>query len=358
MTTAEKYMFRCLELAKNGMGNVSPNPMVGAIIVHEGKIISEGFHAKYGEAHAEANAINSVKDVSLLKNSTLYVNLEPCSHFGKTPPCAKLIISTQIPRVVIGNVDPSEKIAGKGIKMLREAGIEVITNVLGNECRELNKRFFCVHEKRRPYIILKWAQSEDGFIDGVRSDNTTPPVRFSNELTTTLVHKMRAEEDAILIGTNTALKDNPQLTLRHWAGKNPTRMVIDRSLKIPENYYLFNNMAETLVFCHNEITGQARNDGSNIHYIEIDFSTDILPRLLSELMSRRINSVIVEGGALLLSSFIKSDLWDEAQIEIAPFSLRNGVKAPLIPLPPQSITEYESNKIIQYKNTLIVNRKS
>ena len=348
MTTAEKYMLRCLELAKNGLGNVSPNPMVGAIIVHDDKIIGEGFHIKYGEAHAETNAINDVETrraTSLLKESTLYVNLEPCSHFGKTPPCAKLIIEKEIPRVVIGNVDPSEKVAGKGIEMLREAGVEVITNVLDKECRELNKRFFCVHEKRRPYIILKWAQSEDGFIDGVRVDNTTPPVRFSNELTTTLAHKMRAEEDAVLIGTNTALKDNPQLTLRHWAGKNPTRVVIDRHGKIPHDYHLFDDSAPTLIF-----TQQLKKDSENITYIKTDFSMNILPHLLSELLSRRINSVIVEGGALLLSAFINSNLWDEAQVEIAPFSLHNGIKAPFILQQPQSITQYEKNKIVRYYN--------
>ncbi|MDR0873337.1 MAG: bifunctional diaminohydroxyphosphoribosylaminopyrimidine deaminase/5-amino-6-(5-phosphoribosylamino)uracil reductase RibD [Prevotellaceae bacterium] len=322
MTTHEKYMQRCLELARKGAGNVAPNPMVGAVIVSGGEVIGEGFHQCCGEAHAEVNAINAVKDKDLLRKSTLYVNLEPCSHYGKTPPCALKIIECGIPRVVIGHGDPFPKVAGGGIKILRDAGVEVLTDILHAECADLNKRFFTFHEKRRPYIILKWAQTADGFI----APETRQPLKISTPETEKIVHQMRATESAIMVGTRTALTDNPRLTVRLCpvAEQNPVRVVIDRSLKIPQTYNLFNDEAETLVFCN-----QARNDRDNTHYINIDFHKNILPQILEELYCRNLLSLIVEGGAILLQSFIDENLFDEIHVETAEnIFLGNGVKAP------------------------------
>ncbi|MDR2473665.1 MAG: bifunctional diaminohydroxyphosphoribosylaminopyrimidine deaminase/5-amino-6-(5-phosphoribosylamino)uracil reductase RibD, partial [Tannerella sp.] len=241
------FIQRCLELASHGAGNVAPNPMVGAVIVHNGLIIGEGFHRRYGEAHAEVNAIASVKDESLLKESTLYVNLEPCSHYGKTPPCAQLIIEKQIPRVVIACEDPFEAVAGRGVKMLREAGIEVVTGVMESEAKALNKYFITAHTKRRPYIILKWAESADGFVDKIRNDRSEPPVKLSSTLTRMLVHKLRSDVQAIMVGTNTAILDNPSLKVSHWVGKSPVRIVFDRYGRIPHDSKLFDGTAETIV---------------------------------------------------------------------------------------------------------------
>ena len=233
-----KYMARCISLARNGIGNVAPNPMVGAVIVHQGKIIGEGYHRKYGEAHAEVNAIASVRDESLLKEATIYVSLEPCSHYGKTPPCAELIIKKQIPRVVIGCLDPFPEVSGRGVRMLCEAGVEVVTGVMEEEARELNRVFMTFQEKRRPYIYLKWAQSADGFMDRLRTNNSLPAVVLSSSETLRRVHHLRANVAAIMVGTQTALLDNPSLTVRHWAGKSPVRVVLDRTLRIPPHYHL------------------------------------------------------------------------------------------------------------------------
>ena len=324
LTTDEKFMQKCIELAERGAGNVAPNPMVGAVIVCDGKIIGEGYHEKFGKAHAEGNAINSVKDKSLLKKSTLYVNLEPCSHFGKTPPCSLKIIEHKIPKVVIGNIDPFPKVQGGGIKMLRENGVEVVTDILQNECTELNKRFFTFHEKKRPYIILKWAESADKFIDVCRTDNNTKPIKISNEETSQLNHKLRTEESAIMVGTRTALLDNPKLVACLAAGKNPVRIVIDRALKIPKTFNLFDEKAKTLIF-----TEQNAVSYNNIEYIKIDFSKNILPQILDELYRQNLLSVIVEGGTELLNSFISQHLWDEARIETnSVLHLEEGVKVP------------------------------
>ena len=240
----EKYMARCIELAKGGRGNVSPNPMVGAVVVHKGRIIGEGFHRKCGEAHAEVNAIASVKDESLLKDSTIYVSLEPCSHYGKTPPCAELIIRKGIPRVVVGCLDPFPEVSGRGVRMLREAGVEVVTDVMEEEARALNKAFMTLQTKGRPYIILKWAQSEDGFIDRLRMDVLEP---------VTVVHKLRSEVAAIMVGTRTALLDNPSLNVRHWSGNSPVRVVLDRRLVIPDSYRLLDGSLRTLIFTEKEV---------------------------------------------------------------------------------------------------------
>ena len=319
----EKYMRRCIQLAKNGLCNVSPNPMVGAVIVCEGQIIGEGYHIRCGEAHAEVNAIRSVKDPSLLKHSTIYVSLEPCSHHGKTPPCADLIIEKQIPRIVIGCQDPFSKVAGKGIQKLRDAGCEVIVGVLETECRELIRKFIPFHTLHRPYIVLKWAESADGFIDLERTEGQ--PVILSTPLTSMLVHKKRAESDAIMVGTRTALLDNPALTVRNWYGHNPVRIVMDRNHSLPQTSHLSDNSVSTLVF-----TEHPRSGKENLEYITLNYQTDILPQILSALYQRNLQSLMVEGGRILLESFIRSGIWDEVIIEKSDKLLYSGVKAPEI----------------------------
>lgn len=319
----EKYMQRCIELARNGLCNVSPNPMVGAVIVCNGRIIGEGYHIRCGEAHAEVNAIRSVKDKSLLKQSTIYVSLEPCSHYGKTPPCADLIIEKQIPRIVIGCRDPFSKVAGRGIQKLRDAGREVIVGVLENECRHLIRRFIAFNTLHRPYITLKWAESADGFIDINRTDGQ--PVVLSTPLTSMLVHKKRSESDAILVGRRTALLDNPSLSVRYWHGKNPVRLVIDKDLSLPPALHLFNDHIPTLVF-----TSAERAKEKCTEYITLDSGKDLLPQMMEELYARGLQSLLVEGGAKLHQSFIDAGLWDEIFVEKARTVLHAGVKAPEI----------------------------
>lgn len=319
----EKYMRRSIQLAQNGLCNSAPNPMVGAVIVCDGKIIGEGYHIRCGEAHAEVNAIRSVKDTSLLKRSTIYVTLEPCSHYGKTPPCADLIIEKQIPRIVIGCQDPFSKVAGRGIQKLKDAGREVIVGVLEQECKYLIRRFITFHTQRRPYITLKWAESADKFIDICRTEGA--PVILSNPLTSMLVHKKRAEHNAIMVGTHTAKLDNPSLNVRHWQGRSPVRIVIDRTLSLPPDLHLFDGSTPTLVF-----TEATQDPGLNIEYLTIDFQQDILPQMMGILYSRGLQSLLVEGGSLLLQSFIDTGLWDEIFVEEAPISLYSGVKSPKI----------------------------
>ena len=318
-----KYMARCISLARNGTGNVAPNPMVGAVIVHQGKIIGEGYHRKYGEAHAEVNAIASVRDESLLKEATIYVSLEPCSHYGKTPPCAELIIKKQIPRVVIGCLDPFPEVSGRGVRMLREAGVEVVTGVMEEEARELNRVFMTFQEKRRPYIYLKWAQSADGFMDRLRTDNSLPAVVLSSSETLRRVHHLRANVAAIMVGTQTALLDNPSLTVRHWAGKSPVRVVLDRTLRIPPHYHLLDGAVKTLVFTAVEAVSR-----ENVEYVTIDFDRPVLPQVMHELYVRKLDSLMVEGGATLLGHFLEDGLWDQMLVETAPVNLEWGVKAP------------------------------
>ncbi|WFE86877.1 bifunctional diaminohydroxyphosphoribosylaminopyrimidine deaminase/5-amino-6-(5-phosphoribosylamino)uracil reductase RibD [Parabacteroides chongii] len=318
-----KYMARCISLARNGIGNVAPNPMVGAVIVHQGKIIGEGYHRKYGEAHAEVNAIASVRDESLLKEATIYVSLEPCSHYGKTPPCAELIIKKQIPRVVIGCLDPFPEVSGRGVRMLREAGVEVVTGVMEEEARELNRVFMTFQEKRRPYIYLKWAQSADGFMDRLRTDNSLPAVVLSSSETLRRVHHLRANVAAIMVGTQTALLDNPSLTVRHWAGKSPVRVALDRTLRIPPHYHLLDGAVKTLVFTAVEAVSR-----ENVEYVTIDFGQPVLPQVMRELYVRKLDSLMVEGGATLLGHFLEDGLWDQMLVETAPVNLESGVKAP------------------------------
>lgn len=323
MVIEEKYMARCIELARHGAGYTSPNPMVGAVIVHQGRIIGEGFHRRAGEAHAEVNAIAAVKDPALLRDSTIYVNLEPCSHHGKTPPCAELLIRMKIPRVVIGTLDPFPQVAGRGVRILKQAGVEVTTGLLEKECRRLNRAFMTFQEHHRPYIYLKWAQSADGFIDKIRTDNTTPPVRFSTPETERVVHKLRSEVAAIIVGTRTALLDNPSLTVRHWTGRSPVRIVIDQHLRIPSHFHLFDGSTPTLVLTAAKVPATP-----NVEYVYLDFSRPLLPQLMNELYQRKLDSLLVEGGASLLNQFIAADLYDEVRVEKAPFNLYDGVRAP------------------------------
>jgi len=319
-------MQRCLDLARLGIQGAAPNPMVGSVIVHQGKIIGEGYHQKCGEAHAEVNAIRSVADPSLLKEATLYVNLEPCAHYGKTPPCSLAIIQHHIPRVVVGCIDTFAKVSGRGIRMLREAGVEVTVGVLEKESLDLNKRFFTFHRYKRPYIILKWAESADGFID---SDEDAP-TWLTNEESRVLVHKMRAEEAAIMVGTVAAYKDNPSLTTRSWAGPHPVRVTLDRQLRLPHTHHLFDAQVKTLVF-----TKEQKASEDQVVYVTIDFDGDVLAQVLSYLYQENLSSLIVEGGEILLNSFIQAGLWDEAWQFIGTSRLGSGTKAPLLTASPQ-----------------------
>ncbi|MBI3503014.1 MAG: bifunctional diaminohydroxyphosphoribosylaminopyrimidine deaminase/5-amino-6-(5-phosphoribosylamino)uracil reductase RibD [Bacteroidetes bacterium] len=322
MIAHEKYIKRCIELAQKGFVKVAPNPMVGCVIVCDEKIIGEGYHKKFGEAHAEVNAIDSVKDKSLLKNSTLYVNLEPCSHFGKTPPCAEHIIRYKLKYVVIGTLDPNPLVAGKGIQKLISAGCDVKVGILEDQCRELNKRFFIFHEKKRPFIILKWAVTKDNYM-GILNLKS----QISNLKSQKLVHQWRSEEQAIMIGTNTALTDNPKLTTRLVKGKNPLRIVIDKDLKIPSKFHLLDKKISTIVF-----TAKQKSSSKNLEYVEIDFKKNVLNQILIVLHQRNIQSLIVEGGAKLLNSFIKEGIWDEARVFTSNKKLnqKDGIASPEI----------------------------
>jgi diaminohydroxyphosphoribosylaminopyrimidine deaminase/5-amino-6-(5-phosphoribosylamino)uracil reductase len=321
MTTDERYMQRCLDLAIKGLGRVAPNPMVGCVIVREGKIIGEGSHQQFGEAHAEVNAIRSVANEDLLKESTLYVNLEPCTHFGKTPPCADLIIREGIPRVVIASVDPYPEVSGKGIKKLQSAGIEVTQGVLKRESDYLNRRFITFYTRHRSYVILKWAQSKDGFM----ALNEPKQFWFTNAASKELTHKWRSEEEAILVGRNTVEVDDPELTVRLWNGTNPLRVIIDEDLTLNGNKNVFNNEADTLVF--NQKTPRVEG---RTRFVKIDFGNNVEQQVMSELHKLKILSVIIEGGATTLNHFIEQGLWDEARIFTSNHILKDGKRAPLL----------------------------
>ena len=370
----ELYMMRCLQLAAMAEGQTSPNPMVGAVIVYDGKIIGEGYHHRAGEPHAEPNAIASVRDEALLKEATMYVSLEPCSHWGKTPPCADLIVRKGLKRVVIATLDPNPKVAGRGVKILQDAGIEVTVGVMEKEARWLNRRFMTVQEKRRPYVILKWAETADGIIDVCRKEKGSGPIKISNSVTKTLNHQVRVEEDAIMVATKTALLDDPHLTVTKWTGKNPVRVLLDRTLRVPADYRIFDEAAKTIVFTNAQCTTrglepwrkmhnaqcvdpsvlrtpplkQGRNIGDNVEFVGIDFEGDVVRAVMDELYKRGIMSIIIEGGAQWLQTVIDSGLWDEARVERGADSIqcimhnakctieearnlsRNGVKAPKI----------------------------
>ncbi len=337
MHSKEFYMERCVALAQQAAGQTSPNPMVGAVIVARGRIIGEGYHMRCGEPHAEVNAIASVSadNESLLQEATLYVNLEPCSHFGKTPPCAELIVAKKIPHVVVGSLDPFPEVSGRGIRRLQEAGVHVETGICTEKCEELNKRFFTFHRCHRPYIFLKWSQSADGFMG--KADER---IHFSTPATLPLVHEMRRSEDAILIGTNTALGDNPCLTCRTTNARNPIRLVIDRTLRIPQTYNLFDGSAETVIFTERQATST-----TNVTYVQLDFSADVLPQIMAYCYAQKIQSLIVEGGSRLLQSFIAAQLADEMRIEVAPIRLGTGVAAPKADFSTMSCEEIDGNKI-------------
>lgn len=329
MTIDEQYMARCLQLAANGRFEVAPNPMVGAVIVYAGRIVGEGYHRQCGGPHAEVNAVRSVKDDRLLRDATMYVSLEPCAHYGKTPPCADMIIEKGIPRVVIGCRDSFDQVDGKGIQKLREAGVEVTVGVLERECLDLNRAFFTYHGKKRPYIMLKWAQSADGYIDSQRYEcgDGVAPVRFSTEETTMRVHRLRALSDAILVGRHTAELDNPSLTTREWPGRTPLRLVIDRKGLLDEGLKLFDRTSKTVVFTEVFRDSIAID---NVDQVVLDFSCNILPQMMDYLYNHKVQRLLVEGGSAVLQSFIDNNLWDEAYVEMAPFDLGNGVAAPCI----------------------------
>lgn len=320
---------RCLQLAKNGLGSTYPNPMVGSVIVHNNIILGEGWHRKAGKPHAEVIALRSVKNKKLLKDATLYVNLEPCSHVGKTPPCADLIISEGIKKVVVGGTDPNPEVAGNGIKKLKNAGCEVITGVLEAECLELNKRFYTYHRKKRPYIFLKWAQTADGFIaPDPKTRKDRAPVWITSDFSRQLVHKIRSEEMAILTGTQTVLEDNPSLTTRDWAGKSPVRLIIDKKLQTPLHFSVLDNSVPTILFSEKtDITLQNRE---NIEIINPDFSKNTCRQIVNFLYTRQIQSLIVEGGSRTLQTFIDAGLWDEALIFTGKSNFFTGIKAPQI----------------------------
>jgi diaminohydroxyphosphoribosylaminopyrimidine deaminase / 5-amino-6-(5-phosphoribosylamino)uracil reductase len=341
MNTHIKFMQRCLDLALNGMGQVAPNPLVGAVLVHENRIIGEGWHARFGEAHAEVNALKNVKahDRELIPESTLYVNLEPCSHHGKTPPCADLIIKNKIAKVVVASKDPNPLVAGKGLERLRANGVTVTESVLEKEALDLNKRFYVFHQKQRPFIMLKWAESRDGFM-GKKGERT----KISNAFTDRVVHKWRSEEMSILIGTETALIDDPQLNVRLWEGPSPVRLVLDKTGRLPGTLNLFNGKIPTLVF-----TEKQKENRGNIAFVTIDFNENLLRNLLSVLYERQIQSVLVEGGLQLLQSFIDKGLWDEIRVIRGKPVLGRGIVSPFFKGILQERTKLGDDELSIYK---------
>ncbi|MDR0941762.1 MAG: bifunctional diaminohydroxyphosphoribosylaminopyrimidine deaminase/5-amino-6-(5-phosphoribosylamino)uracil reductase RibD [Bacteroidales bacterium] len=342
----EKYMQRCIELAEQAFGNTYPNPLVGSVIIYNNHIIGEGFHARAGEAHAEVNAIQSVADKELLKDSTLYVNLEPCSHFGKTPPCCDLIIARSIPRVVVGCVDSYSEVAGRGIEKLRAHGVEVTVGVLEQECRAVNKRFFTYHEKQRPYIILKWAQTADGYIDKAANQKpSTKGVAITDEDCRKEVHTWRTQEQAILVGTNTALFDNPDLTARLAEGHNPLRAVIDLHNRLPETLHVKNGKVPTVIYTLNP-----QESRTNVAYVRITDKEALWNEIFADLYRRRIQSIIIEGGAKILNNCIAQNLWDEMRILTVPVTFGAGVKAPAITLQPIRRTRIGNAECALYMN--------
>lgn len=345
MKTHEYFMARCLEIAKSGLPWAMPNPSVGAVIVHNDLIIAEGYTSAYGGPHGEVNAFKQVKNPNLLPESTLYVSLEPCSHFGKTPPCCDLVIAKGIKKVVVGMIDPFSEVAGKGIEKMRQAGIEVIVGVLEKECWESNKRFFTFHQKKRPYVILKWAQTQNGFIAPL-TKTENKPVWITNTYTRQWVHKLRSEEQAILVGTNTVLADNPKLDTRDYYGRSATRVIIDRDLNLSPDLNIYDQSQKTIII--NEIKQEVFGD---VYFEKINFEANRVIQILNILYLHKIQSVIIEGGTKTLQSFIESNLWDEAYICIGNQIFNDGIKAPIIKnntLIKQQ--QFVLDKIYNYKN--------
>lgn len=346
----EKYIQRCLELAKKGIGTTRPNPSVGAVIVCKNKIIGEGFTSPYGGPHAEVNAINSVQNQDLLKEATIYVTLEPCSHHGKTPPCADLIINKEIPNIVIGCVDTNSLVAGKGIERLKKAGRNVTVGVCKEACKEHHKRFFTVQNKKRPYVILKWAETKDGFIAPLTKEEQKP-VWISNQYSQQLVHKWRSEEHAILVGTNTVITDNPSLTVRSWSGNNPIRIVIDKTLRISTEATVFDGNIKTIIITEKkEDKREKRKEKQNVIYETIDFSSQIAKQICEVLHKHQIQSVIIEGGAQTLQTFINENLWDEAKVFIGDINIKEGVKRPVFNAKLSSEEKIDNDILRIYRN--------
>lgn len=348
MNYDERYMHRAIQLARNGQIFASPNPMVGAVIVYNDTIIGEGFHHRCGEAHAEVNAVASVSHPELLPHATIYVTLEPCSHYGKTPPCAQLIIDKKIPRVVIGCLDPFEKVSGRGVKMLQDAGIEVIWGVLENECKELNSKFITCHTKQRPFITLKWAQSSDGFIDHHRTHQTPNAIKISTPITSCLVHKLRATHDAIMVGSSTVIKDNPSLNCRSWNGNNPKRIVIDRQAKLHNTANIFNDKLSPTIYFTSKIRKELPCD---VEQILVDTNSSLC-EIMRILYNKGITSVLLEGGASLLQNAIDNNIWDEAQVEISPITLckKGSINAPILNIMPYKSLEIDNHYFAFYHN--------
>jgi diaminohydroxyphosphoribosylaminopyrimidine deaminase / 5-amino-6-(5-phosphoribosylamino)uracil reductase len=340
----EHFMKRCTELAIKGAGSVSPNPQVGCVIVCDNEIIGEGYHERFGGPHAEVNAIASVTDSKMLSRSVLYVNLEPCSHHGKTPPCTSLIIRSGIPAVICGTADPFPEVSGRGILQLREAGLQVTEGVLHDECRFLNRRFFCFHENKRPWIILKWAQTTDGYIDYRGPEQDGPPGWITSDASRTTVHRWRAEEDAIMVGTRTAAADNPQLTTRAWRGKNPLRIVIDRKLRLPRGLHLFDGSTPTLCFTASD----ACPEMNGVEFVKVRFDEGLPNAIMSQLYRRNIQSVIIEGGKMLLDSFINEGLWDEARVFTGSKLYGTGTPAPEFPFKPSQTSTHDGDILCVY----------
>ncbi len=322
-------MLRCMELGKKGLGNTAPNPMVGSVIVYQNKIIGEGFTSPYGGNHAEVNAIESVADKSLLSKSTLYVTLEPCSHHGKTPPCADLIAKHQIPEVVIGLKDPHSKVSGRGIEKLQQAGCSVQLGILESECRWHHRRFLTFHEENRPYIVLKWAESKDGFIapDPSKRKKNPQPFWITNTYSKQLVHQWRSQEQAILVGTNTVLEDNPKLTARNWKGKHPVRVILDSGLRIPKEFHAMDGSVRTIVLTQKE---DRSKHVDKVDYEVIDFSKPLASQICKVLHKHQITSLLVEGGSQTLQTFLEENLWDEAKVFTGPVTFENGISAPKV----------------------------
>ncbi len=349
----EIYIQRCLQLAKNGIGTTRPNPSVGAVIVHNNKIIGEGFTSPYGDSHAEVNAIRSVHNQELLKEATIYVTLEPCSHYGKTPPCADLIIEKGIPNIVIGSVDTNSLVAGKGIERLKKAGRNVTVGVCEEACKDHHKRFFTVQNKKRPFIILKWAETKDGFIAPLTKDEQKP-VWISNPYSQQLVHKWRSEEHAILVGTNTVISDNPSLTVRSWSGNHPVRIIIDKTLRISTGATVFDGDIQTIVVTEVEKeTDVISNDSEKSHvfiYEQINFSSRVAEQICEALHKHQIQSVIIEGGAQTLQTFVDANLWDEARVFIGDVNFGEGVKHPVFNAKLFSEEKIDNDILRIYKN--------
>ena len=347
-------MYRCIQLAKNGLGTTYPNPLVGSVIVSNEKIIGEGWHYKAGSPHAEVNAIGSVRDKSILSKATIFVSLEPCSHYGKTPPCADLIVESGIKNVVIGSLDPNPQVAGRGVKKLIDAGCHVEVGILEKECLELNKRFFTFHQQKRPYIILKWAETLDRFISPKANTRTeTKPVWITNPYSRQIAHKMRGIEMAIMVGTNTVLQDNPSLTTRHWSGNNPIRVVLDRSLKIPSSSTILDRKVKTYIFTETKEAHKnlSINESSkNNIYIEIDFNKSIAEQINNVLYEQAIQSVIIEGGSKTLQTFIDNNLWDEAHVFTGATTFGQGVPAPAIKGSLVSVDRLKGDSLKIFKN--------